>query len=101
MPLVEQHGTIRVDACEVCHYLDSRPLLDRRLAHSLTYLAGWTVFNDLADASGPLSMRSIYVEQFAGDTPGVSAPLDPQHYLLALLAAPEIKLTAGSAEELR
>jgi len=95
VPLVQQHGTERVDGCEVCHYLRARPLLDRRLAHSLTYLAGWTLLNDLRDANGPLSMQSIYVEQFAADSPGRPASLESEHYLLALLAAPEIKLATA------
>ena len=94
MPLIEQHEGSRPDSCEVCHYLDAHPELDRRLQHTLTRLAGWSLDNDLREAGGtPLPMRSIYVESFAGDAPGRSVPLDPHHWLLALLSAPEIKLT--------
>ena len=96
MPIVDQHRTNRVDGCEVCRYLDLHPLLDRMLAHSLTRLAGWTLEGDLESADSPLSMRGIYVEQFAADSPGRPAPLEPEHYLLALLAAPEIKLAIES-----
>lgn len=92
MPLIEQHEGSRPDSCEVCHYLDAHPQLDRRMQHTLTRLAGWALETDLHSAAGPLSMRSIYVESFAADSPGRSAPLEPHHWLLSLLAAPEIKL---------
>jgi len=69
------------------------------MAHTLTQLAGWTLLEDLQSSSGPLSMQSIYLETFAGDSPGLSATLEPEHFLLALLAAPEIKLTIETATE--
>ena len=94
MPLVEQHGTARVEGCEVCCYLDLHPLLDRMLAHTLTHLAGWTVMTDLQEAGAQLALRSMYVEQFAGASPGRPVELSPEHYRLALLSAPEIKLVA-------
>ena len=98
MPLVEQHVDRLPAACEVCRYLERNPYLDRRLEHTLTMLAGGTLFQDLRETQTPLSIRSIYTETFAGDTPGRPAPLEPRHWLLALLAAPEIKLTLHSTE---
>ena len=102
MPLVEQHEGNRPDSCEVCHYLESHPELDRRYQHTLTILAGWMLQYDLLEANGqPLAMRSIYVESFAGDAPGRSVALHPQHWLLALVAAPEIKLELEDREGAR
>jgi hypothetical protein len=69
------------------------------MAHTLTQLAGWTLLEDLQSAGGPLAMRSIYLETFAGDAAGLSAPLEPEHFLLALLAAPEIKLAIDTTAE--
>lgn len=96
MPLVEQHRDVRPESCEVCRYLDGRPELDRLLQHTLTTIAGWVLLQDLREAGGPLSMRGIYVERFAADSPGRSVSLDPHHWLLALLAAPEVKLSLTS-----
>ena len=93
MPLVEQHEGARPDTCEVCHYLASRPELDRRYEHTVTRLAGWTLETDLRDAIGPLPMRSIYTEEFGGGAPSRSVRFESHHWLLALLSAPEIKLT--------
>jgi hypothetical protein len=91
MPLVEQHRGSRPDSCEVCRYLQLHPELDRQLPHTLTMLAGWLLLEALKDGDA-LSMRSIYLEQFAGASPGQPAPLEPYHWMLALLAAPEVKL---------
>ena len=44
-------------------------------------------------------MQSIYLETFAGDAAGRSNDMEPEHYLLALLAAPEIKLSLDTTEE--
>lgn len=98
MPLVEQHTDRRPTTCEVCRYLEANPYLDRRLEHTLTMLAGGTLFQDLAGADGSLSMQSIYTEEFAPSAAGRPAPLDPRHWLLALLAAPEIRLTLDRME---
>ncbi len=92
MPLVEQHRGSRPDSCEVCRYLQTHPYLDRLLCHTLTMLAGVLLMDDL-ERTPSLSLRSTYVEQFAGDAPGRSAPLEPEHWALALLAAPEIRLS--------
>ncbi len=46
-------------------------------------------------------MRSIYTETFAGDAPGLSAPFEPRHWLLALVAAPEVKLRLETTEDAR
>ena len=54
-------------------------------------LAGWMLLDALEDG-GSMSMRSVYLEQFAGASPGRPAQLEPYHWMLALLAAPEIKL---------
>ena len=100
MPLVEQHRGSRPEACEVCRYLQLHPELDRMLMHTLTMLAGWMLLEDIqALGGGPVSMRSIYTEQFAGDSEGRPAPLEPHHWMLALLAAPEIKLTLELRED--
>ena len=96
MPLVEQHNDRLPDTCEVCRYLETHPYLDRRLEHTLTMLAGANLLQDLGESDGPLSMRSIYTETFAGDAPGLAAPFEPRHWLLALLAAPEVRLTLGT-----
>jgi hypothetical protein len=97
VPLVEQHRDSRPESCEVCRYLQTHPQLDRLLQHTLTMFAGWMLFEEL-ESSASLSLRSIYVEQFAADSPGRPAPMEPEHWTLALLAAPEIKLTMQGAE---
>ncbi len=99
MPLVQQHIDRLPATCEVCSYLETHPYLDRRLEHTLTMLAGGNLLQDLRDADGPLSMRSIYVETFAGDAPGRPAPLEARHWLLALVSAPEIRLTLEGTED--
>lgn len=99
MPLVQQHTARFPTTCEVCRYLETHPYLDRRLEHTLTMLAGANMLQDLQEARGPLSMRSIYVETFAGDAPGRPAPLEPRHWLLALVSAPEIRLTLEGTED--
>ena len=99
MPLVEQHVGSRPESCPVCRYLQLHPLLDRLMAHTLTMLAGWTLLEDLQSANGSLSMHSVYLETFAGDSDGRAIQLEPEHYLLALLAAPEIKLTIETTTE--
>jgi hypothetical protein len=58
--------------------------------------AGWMLLEELATV-GSASLRSIYVERFAADTSGLPAPLEPEHWALALLAAPEIKLAIQQA----
>ena len=68
------------------------------LAHTLTMLAGWMLIESLQGSSGSFSMRSIYVERFAADSPGQPAPLEPEHWMLALLASPEIKLSIAKTE---
>ncbi|MDA1240036.1 MAG: hypothetical protein O2798_04250 [Chloroflexi bacterium] len=98
MPLVQQHTDRPPSTCAVCHYLETNPYLDRRLEHTLAMLAGGNLLQDLREAGGPLPMRSIYTETFAGDAPGRPAPLEPRHWLLALIAAPEIKLTLDPLE---
>lgn len=87
MPLIEQHRGSRPESCEVCRYLQTHPYLDRLLCDTLTMLAGWMLVEELT-ATGTLSVRGVYVEQFAGDSPGLPAPLEPEHWALALLAAP-------------
>jgi hypothetical protein len=82
----------------VCNYLQRNPYLDRQLEHTLTMLAGGNLLQDLSQAEGPLAMRGIYTETFAGGAPGNPAPLEPRHWLLAMLAAPEIKLSLDSTE---
>lgn len=99
MPLVEQHDGRYPDICDVCRYIETHPYLDRRLEHTLTMLAGGTLLQDLRDAGGAtLSMRSLYTETFAGAAPGHAAPFEPRHWLFALMAAPEIKLTLETTE---
>jgi hypothetical protein len=63
------------------------------LQHTLAMLAGWMLLEELEASNAPLSLHSIYVEQFAADSPGRPAPLEPEHWTLALLSAPEIKLS--------
>ena len=99
MPLVEQHEGSSPESCVVCRYLQLHPLLDRQLAHTLTLLAGWTLLEDLQSAGRPLNMGSIYLETFAGASDGRPARLEPEHFLLALLAAPEIKLSIEMTTE--
>ncbi|MCK9497085.1 MAG: hypothetical protein M0R75_16550 [Dehalococcoidia bacterium] len=98
MPLIEQHRDRQPTTCEVCNFLETHPYLDRMLEHTLTMLAGGTLLQDLEEAEGALSMRSIYTGLFAGSAPGRPAPLEPRHWLLALLAAPEVRLTLDSTE---
>jgi hypothetical protein len=92
MPLVEQHRDRRPAACEVCRFLETHPHLDRLLTHTLTSMAGQVLLEDLEALGGPRSLRAIYTEEYAGASPGRPAPLEPYHWLLALLAAPEVKL---------
>ena len=70
------------------------------LLHTLTRFAGRVLVEDLQDSGGgPVPMRSIYIEEFAGASPGHAAPLEPYHWMLALVAAPEIKLILDRSEE--
>jgi hypothetical protein len=63
-------------------------------------LAGWTLLDDL-EATGSLSFHSTYVEQFAGAASGLPAALEPGHWALALLAAPEIRLSLEQPRDAR
>ncbi len=82
----------------MCRYLKTHPQLDRLLQHTLTMFAGWMLFEEL-ESTASLSLRSSCVEQFAVDSPGRPAALEAEHWTLALLAAPEIKLTMRGAKE--
>lgn len=99
MPLIEQHPGSRPESCEVCRYLETHPYTDRLLTHTLTMLAGWMLLQDIESADAPLSFRGIYTEQFAADSPGRPALFEPEHWALALLAAPEIKLSLETPED--
>ncbi|MQA00874.1 MAG: hypothetical protein GEU80_16390 [Dehalococcoidia bacterium] len=98
MPFVEQHTGIRPDSCEVCRFLQLHPEYDRLREHTLSMLTGWMLAEDLQNADGPLPMRAIYVEEYAGASPGLSAPLEPRHWMLGLLAATEINLIIDPRE---
>ena len=74
MPLVQQHIDRLPATCEVCRYLETHPYLDRRLEHTLTMLAGGNLLQDLREADGPLSMRSLYVENVRWRRPGTPSP---------------------------
>ena len=90
MPLVEYHAEPVPDSCEVCRYLVEHPEYDRRLEHTLTLFAQVTMLTDLEDAGDPLRMTSMYVETIG--FPGPQTRIDPRHWLLGLLEAPEIRL---------
>lgn len=59
-------------------------------------LAGAMLLEDLAEVDSQ-SFRSMYLEQFAGAAPGRPASLEPEHWALALLAAPEIRLSLSES----
>ena len=90
MPLVEHHEQPRPESCEVCRYLQERPELHARLEHTLTRIAQVIMLTDLEESDQPLRMRSIYQESIG--YPGPQMRIEPRHWLLGLLEAPEIRL---------
>ena len=90
MPLVEYHEQLRPEVCEVCRYAVEHPEYDARLEHTLTRFAQVTMASDLRDAGQPLRMMSIYHETIG--YPGPETRIDPRHWTLGLLEAPEIRL---------
>ena len=91
MATIEFHEPPIPDSCEVCRYLEQHVDLDSRREHTLAMIAQAILIQDLEDSGTPLRMSSIHIESIG--FPGPQHPLEPRHWLLALLDSPEIRLS--------
>lgn len=80
------HRRPRPDVCDICLYVRDTVGADPLLEHTQTRIAIGLMFEDLQEAGHP--MRMVQLHRRAMPLPGDQHPIEPRHWLWALLIFP-------------
>ena len=94
MAEIGYHQPLEPLTCEVCRYLEEpeQAGLDARYHHTLARFAQAILIEDLPADGSPIRFSGIYESEIGGMT-GPTHRIGYQHWTLALLETPQVKLT--------